>query len=127
MSEKENVVVLGASTNPERYSHKAIVMLKTCGHTSIPVNPKFQEVEGLKCYRDLFEVNEILQQGPETLTVYIKAEISNKLHQEFLNLNPKRVIFNPGSENPELQKVCENAGIQVLNACTLVLLRTDQF
>ena len=63
----------------------------------------------------------------DTVTVYVNSAISDKFEQDFLKLKPTRVIFNPGAENPRLQKGLEQQGIAVENACTLVMLRTDQF
>lgn len=120
---KETVVVLGASENPERYSYQAFQLLKKYGHQPIPVNPRLESLEGEKVYAKLGDV----KQKVDTLTVYVSPEKSSALDKEILQLNPKRIIFNPGAENPELEKVCEAAGIDVERACTLVLLRTNQF
>lgn len=119
----ETVAILGASDNPERYSHKAFIMLSEHGHKVIPVNPSGKVIEGMPAVKSLGEITEPV----DTLTMYVSPDISAKLEGAVLTLKPARVIFNPGTENPELQKKCEEQGIETLNACTLVMLRTGQF
>ncbi|MES3036842.1 MAG: CoA-binding protein [Bdellovibrionota bacterium] len=119
----QKVAVLGASTKPDRYSYKAFKMLKEYGHDPLPVSPKTGDIEGTKFVASLKDLS-----GPvDTLTMYVGPEVSTKLENEILKLNPKRVIFNPGSENPNLESSLEKAGVHVVEACTLVLLRTNQF
>jgi predicted CoA-binding protein len=117
------VAILGASDKPERYSFKAFHMLKEFGHSPLPVTPKFTSFEGVAAYARLSDIKVPV----DTLTMYVGPEISSKAQAEILALGPKRVIFNPGSENPPLQAALTNAGIDVEEACTLVLLRTGQF
>lgn len=119
----QKVAILGASQKPERYSYKAFRMLKEYGHTPILVSPKFKELEGTLVHANLGEIKEKI----DTLTIYVSPEISSGLKADILKLNPARVIFPPGSENPELEAALEKAGMHVLEACTLVLLRTNQF
>jgi predicted CoA-binding protein len=123
MSESLKVAVLGASPKSERYSNMAVVLLREKGHEVVPVNPAFTEIEGLKTCPDI----QSLPGDVHTLTMYVGAAKSAGLAPDILKLNPKRVIFNPGSENPELQKTLAAAGVEVKEACTLVLLRTGQF
>lgn len=120
---KEKVAILGASDNPERYSNKAFKMLKEYGHEPIPVSPKLTQLEGVPVKKTLQEVPKPV----DTLTVYVNPQISSSMENEILELKPKRVIFNPGSENPSLAKKLSAANIEVEEACTLVLLRTKQF
>lgn len=122
----EVVAVLGASSDPARYSYKAIKMLQEYGHKPIPITPKEKEVLGLRALPDLGELTKS-GQNVDTLTVYVNPTISSKYKEDLIKLGPKRVIFNPGAENPELEKELEKNGIRVENACTLVLLRTEQF
>ena len=122
MKMKERVAILGASDNPERYSYKAMQMLVENGHEAILVSPRYKEIEGRSVYEDL-----TLLKGIDTLTLYVNADISNKMKDQILKLKPKRVIFNPGTENPALEKALTDAGIAIEEACTLVLLRTNQF
>ena len=120
---KEKVAILGASDRPDRYAHKAFRMLKEYGHQTLPVSPKLKELEGEKVYARLSEIKAPV----DTLTMYVGTAISKELAPEILALKPKRVIFNPGSENPALAAELEKAGVRTEEACTLVLLRTNQF
>ena len=124
MTGKQKVVVLGASKNPDRYSNKAILMLRENGHEVIPVHPVETEIEGIKVINKL----EQLQPGSvDTITFYVSPHLSSSLEEVIINLKPSRVIFNPGSENPKLIDSLPKAGIEVIQACTLVMLRTNQF
>ena len=117
------VAVLGASDNPERYSYKAVTLLKKEGHAVLPVNPKLESIEGVPVFASLDKVP-----GPiDTVSVYLSPEHSSKLEKEILSARPKRLIFNPGAENPELAAKASAKGIHTLEACTLVLLTTGQF
>lgn len=117
------VVILGASDKPERYSFKAFKMLQEYGHSPVLVSPTLKSLEGLQVFSDLAEVTGKV----DTLTVYVNPGISSQLQEKILSLKPARVVFNPGSENIDLMKALDLAGIPVLEACTLVLLRTGQF
>ena len=119
----ERVAILGASDNPERYSYKAFKMLEEYGHERVPVSPKLAQLESVPVVKELKDIAGRI----DTLTMYVGPGISSGLESAILELKPKRVIFNPGSENPILQKNLHDAGIKVLEACTLVLLRTQQF
>lgn len=119
----ETVAVLGASPKPERYSNQAIRMLGDYGHRVIPVNPAQSQINGLPVSRSL----EAISTPVDTVTVYVSPAHSAPLLPGLLALKPRRVIFNPGAENPVLMAALEDAGIEVLEACTLVLLRTRQF
>ncbi|HEX7673901.1 MAG TPA: CoA-binding protein [Bdellovibrio sp.] len=119
---KEKVVILGASNKPERYAYKAFKMLQEYGHTPIPVNPAFDEIEGVKVSKTLEEVSDV-----DTVTLYMNPQRLVEQVERLIHLKPRRVIFNPGTESKEIEQKLENAGIKTLEACTLVLLRTNQF
>lgn len=119
----ETVAVVGASPKPERYSNKAIRLLREYGHTVLPVNPAQKEIEGLPVSPGI----DALPRGVDTVTVYVSPAHSGALLAPLLALKPRRVIFNPGAENPALEDGLRAAGIGVEEACTLVLLRTRQF
>jgi predicted CoA-binding protein len=119
----ETVAVIGASPKPERYSNKAIRLLREYGHTVLPVNPIQTQIEGLTVTPDI----ESLPRPVDTVTMYVSPAHSDALLPGLLALEPKRVIFNPGAENPRLESALIQAGIAVEEACTLVLLRTGQF
>ncbi|NWG38500.1 MAG: CoA-binding protein [Hydrogenophilaceae bacterium] len=119
----QRVVVLGASHKPERYSNQAIRLLREYQHEVIPVHPRLEEVEGIKVANSL----DAIEGTVDTLTMYVGAERSSAIIGSILKLGPRRVIFNPGSENPDLESRLEAANIPFERACTLVLLRTGQF
>lgn len=120
---RQRVVVLGASNKADRYAYKAVRSLLDHGHEVIVVHPAMQEVCGQQAVPDLDAVT-----GPvDTLTMYVGPAISTPLAGAILHLKPGRVIFNPGSENPQLEETLRTAAIPCEHACTLVLLRTGQF
>lgn len=119
----ETVVILGASEKPDRFAYKAFKKLQRYGHKAIPVRPGLKELEGQTAYDQLSDIKVPVH----TLTMYIGAANSSPLQKEILALHPKRVIFNPGSENPTLARALHEADIEVVEACTLILLDTDRF
>jgi predicted CoA-binding protein len=120
---KQRVVIIGASDNPERYSHRALLQLRRHGHEVVLVHPKLAEIEGIAVAADLSQIT-----GPvDTVTMYVGAAISSGLTEKLIALKPRRVIFNPGAENAVLAGALEKAGIACEEACTLVLLNTGQF
>jgi len=122
-SPTERVVIIGASDNPERYSHQAQLLLRQHGHEVVPVHPKLAEIEGVPVVADVSAIS-----GPvDTVTLYVGPQISLTLKDKLIALKPRRVIFNPGTENVALEASLIAAGIACEEACTLVLLRTGQF
>jgi len=120
---KERVVILGASDNPERYSYKAMKRLLEAGHEVVLVNRGYTEIEGQPVLADLGDVTGEV----DTLTMYVRPEVSTILIDKIIALKPKRVIFNPSTDNARLQLALDEAMIDWESACTLVLLRTGQF
>jgi predicted CoA-binding protein len=119
----ETVAILGASPKPDRYAYKAFEMLREYGHRPIPVNPSFQEILGEKCYPTISEAPQPL----DTVTLYLGEARSNPLIDQIVAAKPRRIIMNPGAENFALAEKAENAGIEVVEGCTLVMLRSGQF
>lgn len=119
----EIVVVLGATPKEDRYANQAMKLLLEHGHRPIPVNPAFHEVLGENCYASIADVPKPI----DTVTLYLGEARSEPLIAEILEANPRRIIFNPGAENPHLAREAQSRGIEALKACTLVLLRTGQF
>ncbi|HYJ06380.1 MAG TPA: CoA-binding protein [Chthoniobacterales bacterium] len=118
-----NVAILGASPKPDRYAYKAFELLRDYGHRPIPINPAFQEILDEKCYPTISEAP-----GPiDTVTLYLGEARSNPLIDEIIKAKPRRIIMNPGAENFALAEKAENAGIEVVEGCTLVMLRSGQF
>lgn len=122
----EVVAVLGASSDSSRYAFKAMQMLEEYGHKAIPVHPREKEVLGKQVYPTIGDLAKTGQKI-DTVTVYVNSAISEKYINDFLALKPKRVIINPGAESPKLEEALGKNGISVQHACTLVLLRTDQY
>ncbi|MBN1647723.1 MAG: CoA-binding protein [Spirochaetales bacterium] len=120
---KETVVVIGASKKEDRYSNKAVRKLLAAGHTVIPVNP----VEDTICDLPVAHSAADITSSVDTVTMYVNPAVGKKMEQEIIGLHPKRVIFNPGAESDFLVDRLSAQGIQCLNACTLVLLSTNQF
>ena len=123
MSDDLAVVVLGASPKANRYSNMAVKQLKGKGYKVIPVNPGYREVEGLNTVARLSDIKEPVH----TLTLYLNPMWSERIEDEIINLSPSRVIFNPGTESQHLRESLNNSGIPYLEACTLVMLSTNQF
>lgn len=117
------VAVLGASPKEERYSYKAVKMLTEHGFAAIPVHPAGHAVLGIPGKKSLEDISTEV----DTLTMYVGASISDNEYDHIVALKPRRVVFNPGAENPALARKLREAGIEVIEACTLVLLQTDQF
>jgi uncharacterized protein len=117
------VVVLGATAKPERYACLAMQMLKEHGLRAIPVNPAFEEVLGERCYPSIADVPEPI----DTVTVYLGAPRSEPLIDEIVNAKPRRIILNPGAENVHLAEQAKARGIEVVEGCTLVMLRSGAF
>src|SRR4051812_36118029 len=123
MKQPETVAILGASPKPDRYAYKAFQMLRDYGHRAIPINPAFDEVLGEKCYPAISDA----PQPIDTVTLYLGAARSNPLIEEIVATKPRRIIMNPGAENSALAARAEDAGIEVVEGCTLVMLQTGQF
>jgi len=117
------VVILGASDREDRYSNKAQKLLMERGYSVIPVHPSLSTVEGVPVTHSLPDV----PRYPDAVTVYVNPGISSGLGGELEALAPKAVIFNPGTENPELEARLGRSGIRVVRACTIVLSRIGQF
>lgn len=117
------VAVLGASPKPDRYSNRAVRMLLANQFLVIPVNPAHTVIEGLPTVSSLSEI----AQPVDTLTVYLSPELSRPLADAIKQLAPRRVILNPGAEDAALAEELRLHGIEVVEACTLVMLTTGQF
>ncbi|MEL6988206.1 MAG: CoA-binding protein [Bacteroidota bacterium] len=119
---KYKTLVLGASTNPSRYSHIATLRLAKAGYEVIPLGRKEGRIGDIEIQTEQAPFEEV-----HTITMYLNPKNQKEMYTYILSLNPKRIIFNPGSENVELASMASEQGIEVLNACTLVLLSTGQY
>ncbi|GAB3814471.1 CoA-binding protein [Pontibacter rugosus] len=119
----KKTVVLGASDNPTRYAYKAVYRLQASGHEVVPVGIKNAEVGGKQIITDKSEVIE----NVDTLTLYVGPQNQPVWYDYILNMKPKRIIFNPGTENRELEQMAQDANIETLHHCTLVMLASDSY
>ncbi|MEQ6166619.1 CoA-binding protein [Ekhidna sp. MALMAid0563] len=115
----KKTAILGATPNPARYSYLAAERLKSKNHDIVPIGIKKGEVFGTEIL-DLREKPHV--DGIDTVTMYIGPQNQGEWEDYILSLNPKRIIFNPGSENPSLVRKASEKGIETINACTLVML-----
>lgn len=120
----KKTVIVGATENRSRYAYLAAEMLDEYKVEFVPVGIKQGNVLGKKIL-DLRTRPEI--ENVDTVTLYINPQHQKEWYDYFFKLKPKRIIFNPGAENPELKKSLEERGIHALEACTLVLLRSGQY
>jgi predicted CoA-binding protein len=118
----KKTLIIGASTNPDRYAYQAAHMLTKKGHPIINIGVKQGEVAGVK-----IEMLGVPYQDIDTVTLYIGKDLQQNYVDYLLATKPNRVIFNPGTENPVLQKLLIQNQIEAFEACTLVLLSTGQF
>ena len=115
-------LVLGASENKERYSNIAINMLKDYKHEVVAVGNRVGEVRGVPFSKEKIDFDEV-----DTVTLYLGPQNQAEYYDYVDSLKPRRVIFNPGTENPDWISHLKENGIETEVACTLVLLRTKQY
>ncbi|MEX2231831.1 MAG: CoA-binding protein [Cyclobacteriaceae bacterium] len=120
----KKTVIIGATTNPGRYAYLAARMLTEYNHEIVPVGIKQGEVFG-RAILNIFEKPAI--KDVHTVTMYIGPQRQPEHYDFILGLKPKRIIFNPGAENDELINRAKEQGVQTLEACTLVMLRSLQY
>ncbi|RZJ70954.1 CoA-binding protein [Flavobacterium sp.] len=120
--QQKKTLVLGASDNPMRYSYLAINSLVRRGHPVVAIGLKETEVAGVKVLTTPAPFADV-----DTITLYLNPMRQEQYYDYILSLKPDRVIFNPGTENPELYKLLKQNNIEIEIACTLVMLSTSQF
>jgi predicted CoA-binding protein len=118
----KRTLVLGASPNANRYSHLAALRLMEAGHEVFLVGNKDGEVGGVKILKGMPFIEDI-----DTLTLYVGPANQAIFELYIFNLRPKRIIFNPGTENPPFMKSLADKGIEVVTACTLVMLSVGTY
>ncbi len=118
----KKTLVVGASENPDRYSYKAIQALKSHQHEVVAIGLRKGEVAGVT-----FDSEKQAFENIDTVTLYIGPQNQHEYYSYIIGLKPKRVIFNPGTENPEFIEQLKAVGIYPEVACTLVLLATGQY
>lgn len=122
MIKNKKTVVLGATSKPEKYAYKAIQMLVEKGHSVLAIGQNTGEVAGVKIRTKMIPLKNI-----DTVTLYLNPARQRDYYNYIVEAQPKRVVFNPGTENPELYQLLELNGIKAEVACTLVLLATNQY
>jgi predicted CoA-binding protein len=123
MNETKTVVILGASDKEERYANKAQRLLMEHGFHVVPVHPTLPSVEDVPVVHDLANIDP----EPDVLTIYVRPETSSALAETILELHPRAIVFNPGTENPELEAKLADTDIRIIRACTIMLLTTGRF
>lgn len=118
----KKTLIIGASPNPERYAYRAAHMLTGKGHDIVNVGIKNGSVAGVE-----IEKPGTVHADIDTVTLYIGPHLQAQYYDYILATKPKRVVFNPGTENAELENLLEANGIEPVEACTLVLLSTGQY
>ena len=118
----KKTLVLGATTKPERYAFKAVNMLVEKGHSVLALGQNAGEVAGVKIQTKAIPLKNI-----DTVTLYLNPTRQRDYYNYIVEAKPKRVIFNPGTENPEFYQLLKLNDIKVEVACTLVLLATNQY
>jgi len=116
------VAILGASAKPDRYAAKAQERLLAAGHQVVGVSPSLPAI-GVPVTATVGE----LPEGVDTLTVYVGSKGTDEAAGQILSYGFRRVVFNPGTENPVLMASLREKGVDAFEACTLVLLSTGQF
>ena len=122
MNESKKTLVLGASDNPSRYSYLAVNRLRNHGHPVVAIGKKNAIVADVAIEKEKKDWNDV-----DTVTLYLNPIHQQQYYEYILSLKPKRIIFNPGAENDELADLATKNGIAPIEACTLVLLSTNQY
>ncbi len=120
--QKKKTLVIGASTNPARYSYMAVKKLTAHQHPVVALGLK----KGLIGDTEIETERKVFDQI-DTITLYLNPSNQKDYYDYILSLQPRRIIFNPGTENDELFERAQQKGIEPIEACTLVLLSTGQY
>jgi predicted CoA-binding protein len=118
----KKTLVLGASANPSRYSNIAIHRLSAYNHGVVAVGLREGHVGNVNIVKGQPEAHNV-----DTITLYLNAKNQQQYYDYILSLKPRRIIFNPGAENEELEELANKNNIEILQACTLVMLSTGQY
>lgn len=121
MTQKKTALI-GASTDTSRYAYKAANSIVSHGHELVPLGIRPGVVAGQEIV-----VSKPQLQDVDTVTLYVGPQNQTGWYDYILDLKPKRIIFNPGTENPELEDLAEKAGIEVVEGCTLVMLSVGTY
>jgi hypothetical protein len=122
MAEKKKTVVLGASSNPARYSYLAVQRLRAHDHPVVAIGRRVGHVADVDITKEHLQESDV-----DTITLYLNPKNQVEYYDYILNLHPSRIIFNPGTENDELIKKAKEHNIKPVIGCTLVMLSTGQY
>jgi len=120
--ETKKTLVMGASTEPSRYAYKAIKMLQRFGHPVVALGKKQDSLDGVTIEKEPVPFEDV-----NTVTLYLNPTNQKPYYEYIVGLKPERVVFNPGTENPELYALLRQNGIGIEVACTLVMLSIHQY
>src|SRR3954447_26831400 len=119
---QKKTIVLGASPNQMRYSYLAVNRLRSKQDPVVEIGKRGGAVADVSIHTDHANIDDV-----HTITLYLNANNQKQYYDYIMSLHPKRIIFNPGAENDELESLAKQNGIQPVNACTLVMLSTGQY
>ena len=122
MKEKKKTLVMGASTNPGRYAYKAIKALQRYGHPVVAVGKKKDNLDGVTIENEHVPFDNV-----DTVTLYLNPMNQEQYYDYIISLKPERVVFNPGTENPEFYSLLKENNIDIQVGCTLVMLSVGQY
>lgn len=118
----KKVMVLGASPNTRRFSHICVRTLLEQGYSVVPIGKRKGRINGEEIVTDKPSVDDL-----HTVTLYLGAQNQESYYQYILDLQPERIIFNPGAENPHFARMAKEQGIEVVESCTLLMLNSGNF
>ena len=113
----KKTLIIGATTNPDRFAYKATMKLVKYGHSVFLLGQKKGEVCNVEIQSQLFSIDNL-----HTVTMYVRPDNQEMYYDYILSLKPHRVIFNPGTENPDFYKILKKNNIIVEEECILVML-----
>jgi uncharacterized protein len=114
--------VIGASPNPLRYGHKAVKRLVSYGYEVVAIGKRETEIEGVAVVKGKPHIDNL-----HTITLYLNADNQEDYLNYMISLKPRRIIFNPGTYNRKLEKMAGEAGIEVVEDCTLIMLDSESY
>ena len=122
MAEAKKTLVLGATENPSRYAYMAMRKLSAHGHPVVAIGKKHGQVNNIPIETDHIPLNDV-----HTITLYLNPKNQQEYYDYILDMKPKRIIFNPGTENDDLIRRAKENGIEPVMGCTLVMLSIGMY
>jgi uncharacterized protein len=118
----KKTVVIGVSENPARYAYKAVEMLRQYNYPVVAIGLKEGQIGDVEIHKDFVPMEDI-----DTVTLYVGPKHQPVYYDYIISLSPNRIIFNPGTENPELVSLAKKNNIESVQACTLVMLAVKNY